>query len=416
MVKGAEFRDTVRGRAYHERTFPHSIAVQYMQRTSTNLNVSVLFDIVRARVHSLSLPSCHLPQPRELLVHVRLGDVFNYGPRSVSVDTFLADFTPGPNGYHYVMPRRYYEDIIAQLRGKRRGAHPSAASVVNVTTVTLFAGYHNGRSSDRMSEEYLARVRALFVAHGFSTCVRLHCHPDDDVVYSAHAHYFLPSGGGFSRMIGRMVETNGGTVLVANMSVPKRVWPLPKHIFVDEDRRTDSTDSRSERNHSSSSSSHNDTNRPLSLRPLPHPVASVLPVSVSSAVQSGAEEATVPTAPVSAASGAPSPRVESPHGALSTAQGPAPLVRAVPPTPLHPHLLQFPDLLLPLLLLLPLVLCLTACVRWVRRRCALCRLPVPPSPSSSDPDTLATIRLLHSAGDEERQHRDNDDDDEDDRQ
>lgn len=47
---------------------------------------------------------------------------------------------------------------------------------------------------------------------GFSVEFRMGRPPDDDVIFMAHATHFFQGGGGFSRLIGGLVEHMGGRV------------------------------------------------------------------------------------------------------------------------------------------------------------------------------------------------------------
>merc|ERR1712129_477495 len=61
--------------------------------------------------------------------------------------------------------------------------------------------------------EYVKLVRDLFLDHGYQVSQRINCAtPDEDIVFMASYKYFITGGGGYSQLVGKMVQNNGGQV------------------------------------------------------------------------------------------------------------------------------------------------------------------------------------------------------------
>mmetsp|Transcript_28269 Transcript_28269/g.60245 ORF Transcript_28269/g.60245 Transcript_28269/m.60245 type:complete len:93 (+) Transcript_28269:695-973(+) len=57
------------------------------------------------------------------------------------------------------------------------------------------------------------QVRDLFSEHGYQVSQRINCGtPDEDFIFMSSYKYYITGGGGFSQLVGNMVERNGGKV------------------------------------------------------------------------------------------------------------------------------------------------------------------------------------------------------------
>ena len=193
---------------------PHnSIIRRYGNRTSKAENVAVLADIVR---------QCDAPRTPDaaLIIHLRLGDVIDNHDRSV--DSFLSgdyqvndEMWDSMNGRKwrgtnctaqtctsegYVKPLTYFETLLSKVP-------------VCVRRVILVSGSHTQTKNPQKSAEYLRRLREFLEQYGFEVEVRWNKPPDDDFVFMSNAKYFVPSGGGFSELVARVVKEFGGLVL-----------------------------------------------------------------------------------------------------------------------------------------------------------------------------------------------------------
>ena len=144
----------------------------------------------------------------------------------------------GPSGHEPILgwttriggtTLNYYKAIV------QNGLPAGARSIVLVT------GSHWPLSADGMNHffddngtsgtlgsferswKYLHVIKGLYEELGFPTTLRMGFSPDDDFVYMGSARYFHPSGGGFSRLVGSLVERKGGQVIFRGRHGQRRV-------------------------------------------------------------------------------------------------------------------------------------------------------------------------------------------------
>ena len=115
LVIHKKWRDEqVYGAAYHQRTYPTSIASEYLRLAPNDdkTHLGVLADIVkRRRVTGLPASpttSC-LPDAATLVVHLRLGDVVEAARGATPLPR--AGYGPTTPAAQYVRSNRYYENV-----------------------------------------------------------------------------------------------------------------------------------------------------------------------------------------------------------------------------------------------------------------------------------------------------------------
>ncbi len=194
MVKGKDFRDSEDGREYHYKNFPDSIATEYMKTTNEDNRYDILIDIVKRRSNELNTPP-----PNMLLIHLRLGDVMDRTPYMAK--DFLAR-TIYYQGWNYVKPLSYYQDIINKIKDK------------NVKSITLIGGFHHPLKSKNTSLEYVKLLGEFFEEKGFKVTQRIDHEPDDDFIYMCNASFFTPGGGGFSATVKEIIVLRGKDIIV----------------------------------------------------------------------------------------------------------------------------------------------------------------------------------------------------------
>ena len=161
--------------------YPGSIVCDYRRRTSKFNDVKVLTDIVerRAKLYHAKHEGCYsLPKPKEIVVHLRLGDTLSLGARTSM----------------YVKPVSSYDALVGK----------NLTVVTNVNRTRQEDGSKHKRYVAQ-SNEYL-RTFARHVSRGGSILQYRTCLPDEDFVYMSHANTFVKGGGGFSHLI---YEVNG---------------------------------------------------------------------------------------------------------------------------------------------------------------------------------------------------------------
>ena len=162
--------------------------------------------VVRERA---AAPANEKPGPRDVVVHLRLGDVIDSS--AFSVQELLSSSRshyPSDNRSVYALAYSYYDfhltdDLLIQ----------QAHRIVLVGAA--HGGYSNKTVLPRTTKScyYVHLLREYFLQRGAKAVeLRLGGLPDDDVLFMAQSRYFVLGGGGFSRTIGWLVEELGGTV------------------------------------------------------------------------------------------------------------------------------------------------------------------------------------------------------------
>lgn len=179
------FKGTLR--EYTLEMFPDSIAAEYIVRSKTQHDYKLLKQICKERADPSNTPSTKV-----LVVHLRVGDVIDYSKHTV--DDFLQRKTCDTGCY--VRPLQSIMDSAARSKMKK---------------IVLVAGAHVPDPLPQ-SQCYLERVAKTLENNGYEVTMRLAGHPDDDLIYMSNARHFSPSNGGFSRIVTKLVEMNGGSV------------------------------------------------------------------------------------------------------------------------------------------------------------------------------------------------------------
>jgi len=199
LTAGKDITGNPMGIKYHLKYYPNSIVDKYYKKETKPNNFDLIFDIVK------NYKLDKLPTIEDVIVHLRIGDVIEYS--RFSVDEHLEDYmdynttnfgTYGGLG-NYVKPYKYYKDIIDKYKLPKN--------------IIIKAG---GCVCDKniKGKEYVEKIKKFFENNGFKVEYdeKNNLNPDDDFVYMCNAKYFIKSGGGFSRLIGQMVEKNSCTV------------------------------------------------------------------------------------------------------------------------------------------------------------------------------------------------------------
>jgi len=181
------------GEKYHLKTFPNSIASEYMKKTKKFKKYNILADIVRERSNNTD----DLPNDKDLIVHLRVGDVVE--DNSSNLSQILTNYSY--NFLHnYTCPIRNIQDKINK-------------SKENFDKIILVAGSHKDILSPR-SCKYIDVVKKYFENNGHIVELRLGKNPDDDFIFMSNAKYFIPScSGNYTLLVKKIVKILGGKVL-----------------------------------------------------------------------------------------------------------------------------------------------------------------------------------------------------------
>ena len=189
------------------RDFPGSIGATYLQSHGHGANNLTLLH----RIISTS-PRFAARGRLEAVLHLRTGDTIE-SPQTTVVD-FLCDRNSiGVHAYNtpllgaYVKPLCYYESAADQLWE------------AGVRTVHILSGNHATLAAQVVPDApkscaYIYALGAFLRHRGFTVVPLLNLSADDGFAAAAQSRYYVPSGGGFSALLAKMVAyKNRGRVV-----------------------------------------------------------------------------------------------------------------------------------------------------------------------------------------------------------
>jgi hypothetical protein len=140
-----------------------------------------------------------------LVIHLRLGDVIEHSKYSSTQhwENYLNSEGPGLSGYKYIKSKYFFINMIHKIQNEHK----------NIDTITLIWGDHKNLKSLIKSNEYIEQLNDLFDKYHYKVNVYFNRDADEDFIYMSNAKYFVPTGGGFSKLISKMVEYDNNNVL-----------------------------------------------------------------------------------------------------------------------------------------------------------------------------------------------------------
>jgi hypothetical protein len=212
----------------------HKASVQ--QGTGPN-DFALLRKIINKR--KAQLPHDLLPQPNTLLIHLRLGDTIDCAVDSVPELLFQQCYyyrgnvsspatrsndlcrNPGvkkPNDEPlltawnaYVLPLSHYSQLLRRQDVLRRYKSIVIMGSAHQAEMMMYPYTRNATKSCLYTvalRNYLER----FFVNNTSVTMRLAHPPDDDIIFASQVDGFVQGGGGYSRLLARLVKESGGTV------------------------------------------------------------------------------------------------------------------------------------------------------------------------------------------------------------
>ena len=175
---------------YHLHKHKYSIASNYMRKTDKGKQYDILNNIVKKRTKIR-----HKLYDNYIIIHLRTGDVMKKN---------VNDFNKETNN-RYVKSLPYYNKVIKYLKKNN----------IISKNVLIITGWYNGLSDDTKNNslKYIDEIKNFFKKNGYNVTTRLNEDPDEDFIIMSDSKYFVQSGGGYSRLIGKMVDLNGNTVI-----------------------------------------------------------------------------------------------------------------------------------------------------------------------------------------------------------
>ena len=209
MFKSWIFRSRGDGWDLHRRQFANSIAVEYMKRINDPFNGSAgdgdydtMTQIVNERIDRDKTLQSKLPDNCTLVIHLRTGDVID--KNDIPIREFLSfnnAGNPANNGRSYTRGLPFYAEIWDQVQNEH----------IQIERIMVITGWHLKMYHFR-SIAYINEVIKYLEQMVDRVDIRVNENPDEDFLIMTSSKWFVKSGGGFSRMIGIIVERQGGRV------------------------------------------------------------------------------------------------------------------------------------------------------------------------------------------------------------
>ncbi|MCP4727798.1 MAG: hypothetical protein GY863_22360 [bacterium] len=182
MIKYTNMRNTTRGKEWHIRTYPESIAAEYLRiTTNEEEDLDVLTNIITKRSRGKKMEG--------IALHLRIGDVIEGHTSSAE------DIANSPAYYYHSGNRDQYTPCWGNIKKCLGNMSPS------LKIVTIFAAAHTKEKSYSKSCEYIRIIQQRLEEAGYSVVKRLGGDPDEDFISMTTAPYFIQSGGGYSKLI-----------------------------------------------------------------------------------------------------------------------------------------------------------------------------------------------------------------------
>ncbi len=176
--------------------YPNSIAADYYLKTK-NLdkknqknNLEVLEKIINSRK---VLPN--LPENNSIVLHIRLGDT-------------IKDFKN--NEFIFSKTHGNWASDISKLRGTLQEIK-KVNSKNKIKKVYLVYGAHKKNINVKVNLKFLEEVRNIIRSENLKI-QEINTNPDDDFVFMCHSKIFIKSGGGFSKLISKIIRKKGGKI------------------------------------------------------------------------------------------------------------------------------------------------------------------------------------------------------------
>ena len=101
----------------------------------------------------------------------------------------------------YIKPKYYYINKIKLLKQ------------YNIQNIIIIAGSHVDCGTYPLSTYFINLIYNLFKANNFNITLRLAKHPDEDIFLVSQAKYFIPSNGGYSKVLEKISQLNNNYII-----------------------------------------------------------------------------------------------------------------------------------------------------------------------------------------------------------
>lgn len=178
---------------FHEEKFPNSIATKYLKLLKKGER-NKKDKLMRVIHNEPQLDT--MPEYNSFVLHMRVGDILCSRGSSLKMSVRL-----GVKGMinHYTKKDNpeWWHDILKFMNEK------------NLDKVYIIVGSHTPRCLLESEDFIMDRVN-MFRKNGKDVVLRIGNTPDEDILWVSRAKYFKTTGGGYGRLLGIVVQENGG--------------------------------------------------------------------------------------------------------------------------------------------------------------------------------------------------------------
>ena len=187
----------------YKEGFSHLYKTRECPLTDGQFNLSKIDEIHEIQSHYTNFTS---PEPDVLVVHLRLGDIIETSKASVE-EMLISGADPGWKPRNYIMGIKSIREILNNI-------HSSGAKKVYIV------GGSHSKQHWRKSRVYAGCLHRAIQFAGYSTTMRLEgIATDIDFFFVSHARQLVVSVGGYSNLMGKLVEYRGGRLVGRSFSV-----------------------------------------------------------------------------------------------------------------------------------------------------------------------------------------------------
>jgi len=200
------------------RKWPNSIASIYLTSTMDVSNIKILNDIISLK----EMYYTEKPEDDTAVFHLRVGDVIDFDyeklendsekilePHEYKIPTAV-DFWERktcsfphrkcPLWSYYVFTKEEMKHRMTKLK------------MLNLNKVCFVYGVHT-TGEFKESKKYIAMCKELFTKNGFTVDLKCDNDADESFIYMCCSKYFIPSRGGFSKLVSKIVKYRSNHVV-----------------------------------------------------------------------------------------------------------------------------------------------------------------------------------------------------------
>jgi hypothetical protein len=189
---------------YIFRQFPSSIASQYLRKTKRVNDIDVLSNIVDDFVTSTDNL---FPADDVMVMHLRVGDVIDR--TDLPVEDFLNRRVNSIHGIWGIETLGCSPVYVRCLASFYRALKKTQE--LGFRKISLVYGFHIVQPIEK-SKQYIAALVQYARARGFEVEMITHTDADVSFAYACKAKHFIPGGGGFSKLMAKVVRAKGNSV------------------------------------------------------------------------------------------------------------------------------------------------------------------------------------------------------------